>query len=250
MLKTKKNVLTDSPVESEKMTNVEICTTWLLEKIESGEIGPDTRLGEPSLAREIGVDRGAVRAAFERLEMSGLLKRVPRSGTYLKQVSSEELHAVNQVRCQLEILGVRLVSQVAGKTEISQLLKTGRILDELIETYANGELSVWSTIRSLEIEFHTMIARFSKNPYLLSMMNRDSFMQLCFPFISVSIRLKRGEMREYLKDAVTHVDIVRAIQKRDVNAAEALIVRHVEDDVITYDRIINTHKKDHGKKND
>lgn len=231
------------------MTNVELCTSWLLHKIEAGEIGPDTRLGEPSLAREIGVDRGAVRAAFERLEVSGLLKRVPRSGTYLRQMSPEEVHAANQVRCQLEVLGVRLAVKVATKEETAQLLKAAKLLDELTATYAKGELSVWTTIRSLEIEFHTMIARFSRNPYLLAMMNRDSFLQVCFPFLVASTNLKRGEVREYLKDSVPHVAIVRAIQKGEVTEAEALMTRHVEDAVVLFDRIVDSGNQKMGERN-
>ncbi len=231
----------ESTGEPEAMNHVELCTAYLLQKIEAGEIGPDTRLGEPSLARKIGVDRSAVRAAFERLGASGILHRVPRSGTYLKEMEPQEVMAANQVRRQLEVLGVQLAAQHATKVETAQLVKAAKLLDELSRHYADGELSVWSTIRSLEIEFHTMIARFSHNPYLLSMMNRDSFLQICFPFLMVSNTLKREELREYLKGNIDHIEIAEAIGAGDGERAGALMAQHVEGAVILFNRCLKEH---------
>lgn len=219
-----------------RRNNVELCISYLLQRIESGQIGMDTRLGEPSLAREIGVDRATVRASFERLSATGLLERIPRSGTYLKKMSPEDVKAANQVRCQLEVLGARLASCEATNQEMQQLLKTSRLLDELTDDYANGKMEVWSTIRSLEIEFHTMIARASHNPYLLTMMNRDSFLQVCFPFLMISTELKQASVRLYLHDSVTNVDVAEAISSRDPERAEGVMSRHVLGALSLYER--------------
>ncbi len=231
------------PAAEPPLTNVERCASYILQKIEAGEIGPDTRLGEPSLAKEIGMDRASVRTAFERLSATGILERKARSGTYLKRHSPDDLRCANEVRCQLEVLGARLAAANASKEEVGQLISMARLLDSLAENYANGQMSVWSSIRSLEIEFHTMIARFSHNPYLLMMMNRDSFLQLCFPFLMVSNSLKQEQVRHYLTGAVTNLDVAEAIESRDAERAAKVMTRHVEDSLVLYRKVLDDKKK-------
>lgn len=223
---------------SKSLTNVDYCASYILQKIEAGQLTNNTRLGEPSLAREIGVDRATVRTAFERLSASGILERKARSGTYLKGMSLDEIRAANQVRCQLEVLGARLTTQHATKQEMEQLLKTARLLDELFDSYVAGQILVWSSIRSLEIEFHTMIARFSRNSYLLSMLNRDSFLQVCFPFLVASKSLKIERLREYHKDVVSNMDVIKAIQSGDPDKAAEVMVRHVQGSLDLYEKVL------------
>ncbi len=225
------------PAAMPPLTNAERCAAYILQKIESGQIGVETRLGEPSLAKEIGVDRASVRTAFERLSATGILERRPRSGTYLKRRSLDDLRAANQVRCQLEVLGATLAAEAATDDEVCQLTTLARLLDELTTQYASGRMSVWSSIRSLEIEFHTMVARSSHNPYLLSMMSRDSFLQVCFPFLTISTSLSQDELRDYLVDSVTNLDVAEAIGKRDPKAAAAVMRRHVEDTLTLYEKV-------------
>ncbi len=215
-------------------TNADLCASYVLQQIEEGLITSKTRLGEPSLAKEMGVDRASVRAAFERLSATGILERKERSGTYLKRMSFADLRSANQVRCELEMLGARLASVNATKKQVEQLLTTARLLDELTNTYASGEMQVWSSIRSLEIEFHTMIARFSQNPYLLSMMNRDSFLQVCFPFLAVSTTLRQSQVRRFLKDSVNNMDVAQAIQHGDPEFSGNVMRKHVEGSLELY----------------
>jgi len=223
---------------SKHLTNADLCTSYVLQKIESGELKPGSRLGEPSLAKEIGTDRASVRTAFERLSATGILERRPRSGTYLKKMSLDDLRSANQVRCQLEVLGACLACKNATSQEIEQILTTAKLLDSLTETYAAGQLQMWSSIRSLEIEFHTMIARFSHNPYLLSMMNRDSFLQICFPFLIISTSLKRERIQSYLENSINNSDVARAIKKRNPDDVAKVMKQHVEDSLKLYQKVI------------
>ncbi len=223
------------------LTNAERCAAYILQKIEAGQIHPGKRLGEPSLAKELGVDRASVRTAFERLSATGILERRARSGTYLKSRSIEDLRSANQVRSQLEVLGAQLAATAATDEELAQLTTLARLLDELTEQYVCGRMSVWSSIRSLEIEFHTMVARFSHNPYLVTMMNRDAFLQVCFPFLAISTSLTQDELRRYLGDSVSNLDVAEAIGQRKPEAAASVMKRHVEDSLKLYQRVLSEH---------
>lgn len=217
--------------------NVDYCTSYILQKIESGELADGERLGEPSLAKELGVDRATVRSAFERLSASGILERKARSGTYLKGMSITDIEAANEVRCQLEVLGARLAAVRATDAELEQLARTAKLVDDLFESYVSGQISVWSSIRSLEIEFHTMIARFSRNPYLLSMLNRDSFLQVCFPFLIASKSIHQEQLRKYHRDITGNEAVIEAIASRDPDRAAAVMARHVEGSLVLYRRV-------------
>lgn len=220
------------------LRNVDYCTSYILQKIESGELASGERLGEPSLAKELGVERAAVRSAFERLSASGILERKARSGTYLKGMSMVEIEAANQVRCQLEVLGARLAAIHATEAELDQLERTAELVDNLFESYVSGQISVWSSIRSLEIEFHTMIARFSRNSFLLSMLNRDSFLQVCFPFLVVSKSIRIEQTRKYHADIIGNKEVIKAIRSRDPEHAAEVMARHVEGSLILYRRVL------------
>lgn len=219
------------------VTNVDYCISYILQKIESGELADGARLGEPSLAKEIGVDRATVRTAFERLSASGILERKARSGTYLKGMSLDDIRAANQVRVQLESLSARLAAEKATDEELELLMKNAKIVDELTDQYMAGQVSLWSSIRSLEIEFHTMIARLSRNSYLLSMLSRSSFLQVCFPFFVLSKSMEPGSVRNYFQDTVASVDVVKAIQSRDPERAAEVITWHVEGSLYLYKKV-------------
>lgn len=224
------DIALETPRDME-LGNVDKCVAHLIKSIELGEIHPDKRLGEPSLAKKLGIDRASVRVAFERLRAAGILKRVQGSGTYLNKLSVEEMLSASQVRTQLELLSVRLATAQATDREIDELMEKAVALDELNQTYFDGKKDIWRTLRSREIEFHIMIARCSRNFMLLQIMSRDSFLQMCFPFLLRIRELDAAAVAEYLGESILHASIVAAIRTRDAAAAELLMRGHTEGNV-------------------
>ncbi len=215
--------------EVAEVNNIDQCIAHLINKIESGEIRHDMRLGEPSLAREIGVDRASVRVAFEKLSAAGILDRIPSSGTYLKKMTIEENRSAAQVRNQLEMLAARLAAQHATDSEIEGLVRAAEDLDELSDAYFVGRHTNWLEVRKKEIEFHSMIAKISHNFVLQLMMKSDTFLQMCFPFLIRISQIDAAKLENCYKDGVKHTSIAAVIKARDAKGAEILINKHIED---------------------
>ena len=68
----------------------------------TGKIRPSTRLRELHLARSLGVSQSTIREALFQLEHSGLVVRVPNSGTTVASFSEDELRERIEVRLVLE----------------------------------------------------------------------------------------------------------------------------------------------------
>jgi len=59
------------PLNHRLSSQADRCAAELIKRIEKGVLRPNHRLGEESIAREIGIGRAPVRVAFERLVSAG-----------------------------------------------------------------------------------------------------------------------------------------------------------------------------------
>ena len=87
----------------------------LLERILLGEYPPGTNLVEQEIAQELGVSRTPVREAMLRLKQEGLVKIIPRGGSFVAEASLRLIREVTEVRLVLEELLAHLI--VERRTE-------------------------------------------------------------------------------------------------------------------------------------
>ena len=112
------------------------------------------KLDERRLAEDLGVSRTPVREALSRLEQEGLVKNVPRRGTYIVRKTKKEILEVVCVWAALESMAARLATQHASGTEISKLRKMFATFDDKEE--ARAHINEYS---DTNIEFHRTIMR-------------------------------------------------------------------------------------------
>jgi DNA-binding GntR family transcriptional regulator len=74
----------------------------IAEAISAGKYLPGDALDEVALAKRFGVSRTPVREAVLQLSVQGLVKIVPRSGTYVARMSVKELLAIFELLAELE----------------------------------------------------------------------------------------------------------------------------------------------------
>jgi DNA-binding GntR family transcriptional regulator len=87
----------------------------LLGKIRSGE-----RLVEAEVAAEMGTSNGPVREAFRELESLGLVKSVPRRGTFVTEFNVQLAREVFSLRALLEVAALRLAFPRLGKRDLER----------------------------------------------------------------------------------------------------------------------------------
>src|SRR5688500_3082861 len=89
--------------------------------IAGGVLKPGQRVLEVELAEELGVSRLPVREAIRQLEHEGLLVSQPHRGTFVAQVTPDDIREMFSLREALESLAARLVAARATPVEVEAL---------------------------------------------------------------------------------------------------------------------------------
>lgn len=85
----------------------------LRQQIISGERTPGVRLNEVEIAGELGVSRGPVREAMQRLARDGLVRVESHRGAFVRSLDVGEVRALFEVRASLECQAAALAAERA-----------------------------------------------------------------------------------------------------------------------------------------
>ncbi len=199
--------------------------------IVDGALKPGDRLPpERELAERFAVSRGSVRDAIRTLELVGLV--VPRQGegTVVADVSPEAvvmpIASILLRKRELigELLDVRkmiepaLAARAAVRASAEEIARLEDILRRQREKTLRGESAVEE-----DSEFHYVLALAAKNSVVRRML--DVLMRLLRETRARSLQT-RGRPRRSLAG---HQRILDAIKRRDPDAAERAVRRHVEE---------------------
>jgi len=203
------------------------------ENIAAGRLQKGDRLpSERQLVETFGLSRATIREAIKALEMLGLVDCAHGSGNYissnLSQSLSEPLSIMfllergteaqtYQLRRSLEFATVGLAARYADSRESEVLLA-------LCEAVEGGRTELEKT--SLDRQLHMEIARASKNPLLITLLNA------CETLIEANITGARAQIIRRLSNDniinVEHREIVEAIIARDIERAERAMLKHMD----------------------
>lgn len=189
----------------------------MFDAIVRGQIAPGERLREAQLAKEMGISRGVLREAMQRLEARKLVQRTPNIGVQVISLSEDDLQELYAVREALEGMAARLAAQNMDDKDIKEL---SNIIEKhaLSEGVKKGE----SYFQGGDEDFHALIAQGSKNSRLVQALGDEIHHQLRLYRFRSSER--RGRTQEALEE---HRAVVAAIKARDPDAAEAAMRRHL-----------------------
>jgi len=199
------------------------CAGQIVSLIRSGQIVLHRRIGESSLAETLQVSRTIVRSALEHLEMAGLVVRVPRSGTFLREISVSEFCDVMDIRAALEALSARLAATRAQEHELKGLAALAKHVDTLNRRFANGDEKAVLELAQRDLEFHLAIAKMSGNGRLASTLKQQRLIEFTFAMAQHTVIYR--ELKD--RPVPPHGDIVKAIRKRDPIQAEEVMRRHI-----------------------
>ncbi len=192
--------------------------------------GQDGLFSPSDVAKAMGISYTPVREATILLEDEGLLERVPNRGMRPKTLSRLELEDLFNVREALDGQAARLVVQKASDSEIAELrtlfLNYKSTLHQIL---ALGQSPIEGFLGEkmfhTDMEFHLRIVGMSQSPniirivtnlHILSRGTRNRLMTSGSTYVGVLARIVRD-----------HYRILRAIERRDVEAAERWARHHV-----------------------
>ena len=94
-----------------RRSTVEIISDELRAAILYGSLAPGAQLGEADLAARLGVSRGPLREATQRLIQEGLLRSEPHRGLFVVSLDEEDVRDVYQARLAIERAACQLIME-------------------------------------------------------------------------------------------------------------------------------------------
>ena len=132
----------------------------LFEAIVKGEFKPGDRMLEGPLARQLQVAQSTLREALQDLEHQGLVTKYDNRGTFVTDISLEEIDQLYAVRKQLEPFAASLSRSRMTSTTYAEL---SQLLEKMHSAGKNHDLMELAVV---DLEFHQMIWHLSGNKWL------------------------------------------------------------------------------------
>lgn len=182
-----------------------------------GRIPPGAQLMESELAQELGVSRGPLREAMQRLTQEGLLISIRNRGLFVITMTSEEVRDMYVARTAVERAAAELIMQSNGKIVATQLLGVVKAMKRAAEI---GDLDGMS---EADMEYHATLVAAAESPRLSRMHNT----------LLTETRMCLTALEEKYPDpharVAEHQAIAEAISTGDTQLAGKLLIRHMED---------------------
>ncbi|GIV78947.1 MAG: GntR family transcriptional regulator [Litorilinea sp.] len=199
-------------IQTERITDT--VYSLLREKILTGAFKPGEKLNVDSLAQQLNVSQTPVKGALALLAADGLVEVVPRRGTFVAQISRQQIREMLDIRRALELLAAETILEHITEEDIADLYE----LVDAIENAADVE-----THYSGNYELHKRLVELSGNQKLAevyAMLNGHILMAL------VHASSEQWRARAAL-EAAEHRAIVQALEARDLEALKSAITAHL-----------------------
>ncbi|MEV4601062.1 GntR family transcriptional regulator [Amycolatopsis sp. NPDC049253] len=183
--------------------------------VRDGQLQPGQRLNEVELARALGISRGPLREAIQRLASEGLLNVVPHRGAYVRTFDADELRDLYELRTALETHAVRLAARRADNEDLRDLDDLLRATEEVLESDVD-------TAYPGELDFHHRVVALSGNQSILrAFADANNQIQLA--------RSRSGRQPRRARDAFKeHREVLRALAAGDADVAARLMDEHLQ----------------------
>ena len=198
----------------------------ILKKLKPGDKLP----AERELAKMLRVSRSSIRDAIRSLELVGLVEPRQGAGTVVREISADALlnplanvlvykrQQVSELLDFRKMLEPQLAARAAKHASAEEMAEMEEILRRQDEKLSRGELAIEE-----DSEFHYSVAMASDNRVVLKLL--DVLMDLLRKTRKRSLQVEGRPQ----KSLAGHRQILAAIEKRDAEAAEAAMRRHIQD---------------------
>ena len=187
----------------------------IADDIVHGRRVPGTSLDEVTLARLFNVSRTPIREAIRQLETSGLVQARPHRGAIVCDIPRERLDDMFAVMAEMEALCARWSADAMTDAERRDL----RALHDIAGEHARkGRREAYVEANN---GFHAALYDGSHNSYLAETTRHVRFRLA--PFRRVQFEAKNRLVESFAE----HERIVAAIERRDAEAADAAMRRHI-----------------------
>ena len=190
-------------------------------------LSPGERLpNEFEMANMFGVGRSTVREAVKILVSRGVLETKRGSGTYVREIMPKDLDPLNlrdiedKVSLAMDLVDLRLILE-PGIAELAAYNATDEEIEHLQKLCDTVEYKIQHDLYYIQedIDFHTYIARCSKNKVVEQLISIIETAVLMFVNIT---------HRKLIQETITtHREIAKAIAEHDPIGARSAMTMHI-----------------------
>jgi len=205
---------------------VEDIAAHLSDEIIEGKIQPGQQIIEADLQRTLGVSRAPLREALLKLEGQGLVKIIPRKGTFIRPITPRLIRESFTVRAWLEGLSARLTSARPDPARCDQF---DVILADMGRLAAQKDFKAYFHRHG---DFHRVFIEGSDNKTLMErigVMRRESL------WLSYSITYFE---HHHQASQETHKRIIALFRKGDPDCVELAVRSHILEATDAYVRFL------------
>jgi len=189
----------------------------LRDAILAGRIVPGQRLVANDLVEQLGVSRGSIREALQRLSADGLVDITPNRGAMVRRLSRDQVRELFQIRVNLESLGAKLAAEHIREGDHRK-----QFLAVWNEVKPDGSERAWPLFMRQNRLYHRTIVSIGGNKQLTQLIDN-----LQLPIVMFQV----GQSMQPENSARSHHDhvlIAEAILEGDANAAHAAMANHIQ----------------------
>lgn len=205
------------PVDRESIPG--IIVRKLRNAIAYGELAPGAQLVEAELTRELGVSRGPLRQAMQRLMQEGLLVSVRNRGLFVIELSPADVRDIYAGRTAVERAAI---TQIMAADHADAGARLEEITQKMADADRRGNKA---GVTDADLEFHELLVRLSGSPRLIRMhQTLLTETRMCVTALADTYPVPDDRVPG-------HSDIGAAIRSGDALSADRLLIAHMDDAV-------------------
>lgn len=186
----------------------------LAKAIASGDLPPGTRLSPARLAEDLGVSHIPVREALAALEAVGQVKRIPRVGFFVAELSTDDIEDIYHWRQVLEDEAHRLA---VPKLEEADLAHMREINANMLTAIKERNTPAWV---ELNRTFHFVPFERADSEHLIRFITHLWDAAARYQNTMAYVRVPKDTLQEH------HDGLMRAFEARDVGAVNGWMAKH------------------------
>lgn len=186
----------------------------LRDMILEGQIRPGERINEVTLASTLGISRGPLREAVQRLGGQGLLVSLPHRGAFVRTFTRREIVELYEMRAAIELQAVRILTRAEDTAAVERLVTATRTAREVLAQDPTAPFPA-------DLDFHHQLVTSTANTML---MTTAAGIQMQ---ISLARSVSARQPARARAASSEHEEVVDAIVARDTAGACDLMERHI-----------------------
>lgn len=188
---------------------------YLLDAITSYELKPGQAIVEQDISDKLGISRTPIRDALKQLESEGLVRHFPSRGTFVTNITVQDVDEIFQLRELFEITALKNAIHSITEEELDYIEERLRYLDDK----RSEESPTKETFYNSDRELHALIMKYSGNSRMIK------FHKTLEVQLEQLRRISAMTPMRLVKSRQEHLDIIYALRTRDLaNATRALLL--------------------------